>query len=107
LRWGSLRWLLDEAGKKEMERGGGSRRPRDKKKGGRLFQRHVEERRGLAEAPTRARRRRAARCAVTGEGEGEAGRWTGPRGGAHPSAKRGEREREWQVGPAAIQLNSK
>jgi hypothetical protein len=40
-------------------------------------------------------------------GREEAGRWAGPWGGAHPSAKHGEREREWQVGPAVIQLNSK
>jgi hypothetical protein len=31
---GSARWLLDKAGKKEMERGGGSGRPHGKNKGG-------------------------------------------------------------------------
>jgi hypothetical protein len=28
--------------------------------------------------------------------------WASPRDRPHPSAKRGEREREWQVGPTAI-----
>jgi hypothetical protein len=40
-----------------------------------------------------------------GEREGgreEVGRWAGPWDGPHPSAKRGERERDWQVGPVAI-----
>jgi hypothetical protein len=40
-----------------------------------------------------------------GEREGgreEAGRWAGPWDRPHPSAKQGEREREWQVGPAVI-----
>jgi hypothetical protein len=32
----------------------------------------------------------------------EAGRWAGLQDRPHLSAKRGEREREWQVGPAAI-----
>jgi hypothetical protein len=42
-----------------------------------------------------------------GDGEREGGReevggWAGPWDGPHPSAKRGERERDWQVGPVAI-----
>jgi hypothetical protein len=61
----------------------------------------------LGRAPTRARRRRAARRAGIGEGEGEARRWAIQWGGSHPSVKRGERERVWQVGLAVIQLNSK
>jgi hypothetical protein len=75
--------------------------------GGASATREEEEKGGLAEGVTRARRRRAARRAGTGEGEGEAGWWAVQWGGAHPSVKRGEMEREWQVGPAVIELNSK
>jgi hypothetical protein len=35
-------------------------------------------------------------------GREEAGLWAGPRDRPHPLAKRGDREREWQVGLAAI-----
>jgi hypothetical protein len=40
-----------------------------------------------------------------GEREGgreEASGWASPWDGPHPSTKRGERERDWQVGPATI-----
>jgi hypothetical protein len=40
-------------------------------------------------------------------GREEAGRWAGPQDGPHPSVKRGEKDREWQVGAAAIQSNLK
>jgi hypothetical protein len=49
--------------------------------------------------------RRARRVAGgDGEREGgreEVGRWASPRDGPHLSGERGERERGWQVGPAA------
>jgi hypothetical protein len=59
-------------------------------------------------AAARGRRRRVAhgggRERERRERAGEVGQWAGPQNGSHLSAKEGGREREWQVGPAAIQI---
>jgi hypothetical protein len=59
-------------------------------------------------AATRKRRRQVAhgggRERERRERAGEVGQWAGPQNGSHLSAKEGGREREWQVGPAAIQI---